>query len=91
VYGGKNKKYLTVTRRKSFLLAWLEPHEHRQDPGENGRRIEHFIGENEHLYEIIGGRPVYCQKLINGGRRGYDTWRYRAVRMGGRDSGGHVL
>jgi hypothetical protein len=22
----------------------------RQDPGENGRRIEHFIGENEHLY-----------------------------------------
>ena len=33
-----------------FLLAWLEAHEHRQDPGENGRRIEHFIGENEHLY-----------------------------------------
>ena len=33
----------------------------RQDPGENGRRIEHFIGENEHLYEIIGGRPVYCR------------------------------
>jgi hypothetical protein len=50
VYGGKNKKYLTVTRRKSFLLPWLEAHEHRQDPGENGRRIEHFIGENEHLY-----------------------------------------
>ena len=50
VYGGKNKKYLTVTRRKRVLLAWLEAHEHRQDPGENGRRIEHFIGENEHLY-----------------------------------------
>jgi len=28
----------------------FEAHEHRQDPGENGRRIEHFIGENEHLY-----------------------------------------
>ena len=79
----KTKKHLTVTRRKSFLLAaekkfssLLEAHDHRQDPGENGRRIEHFIGENEHLYEIIGGRPVYCQKLINGGRRGKDTWRY---------------
>jgi hypothetical protein len=47
----KNKKYLTVTRRKSFLLAWLEAHDHRQDPGENGRSIERFItGENEHLY-----------------------------------------
>jgi hypothetical protein len=34
----KNKKYVTVTRRKSFLLAWFEAHEHRQDPGENGRR-----------------------------------------------------
>jgi hypothetical protein len=40
---------VTVTLEKSFLLAWLEAHEHRQDPGENGRRIEHFIGENEHL------------------------------------------
>jgi len=28
----------------------LEAHDHRQDPGENGRRIEHFIGENEYLY-----------------------------------------
>jgi hypothetical protein len=46
----KNKKYVTVTRRKSFLFAWLEAHEHRQDPGENGRRIEHFIGENEYVY-----------------------------------------
>ncbi len=72
----KKQKIPDRDRRKSFLLAWLEPHEHRQDPGENGRRIEHFIGENEHLYEIIGGRPVYCQKLINGGRRGYDTWRH---------------
>jgi hypothetical protein len=34
---------------KSFLLAWLEAHEHRQEPGENGRRIEQFIGENEHF------------------------------------------
>ena len=43
---------LPVTRRKSFLLDWFEAHEHRQDPdrGENGRRIEHFIGENERLY-----------------------------------------
>jgi hypothetical protein len=54
----------------------LEAHDHRQDPGENGRRIEHCIGENEHLYEIIGGRPVYCQKLINGPGRGNDRWRY---------------
>jgi hypothetical protein len=46
----KNKKYVTVTWRKSFLFDWFEAHEHRQDPGENGRRIEHFIGENEHLY-----------------------------------------
>ena len=29
--------------------AWLGAHENRQDPGENWRRIEHFIGENEHL------------------------------------------
>ena len=55
---------------------WLEAHEHRQDPGENGRRIENFIGENEHLSQIIGGRPVYCQNLINGGRRGKVTSRY---------------
>ena len=61
----------------TFLLTWLEAHEHRQDPGENGRRIEKFIGENEHLSQIIGGRPVYCQKLINGGRRGKVTWRYK--------------
>ena len=64
-----------MTRRKRVLLAWLEAHEHRQDPGENGRRIEHFIGENEHLYQIIGRRPVYCQKLINGPGRGNDRWR----------------
>ena len=36
------------------LLTWSEAHEHRQDPGENGRRIENFIGENEHLSQIIG-------------------------------------
>ena len=36
--------------KKVSSLPWLEAHEHRQDPGENGRRIEHFIGENEHLY-----------------------------------------
>ena len=58
----------------------MEAHEHRQDPGENGRRIEHFIGENEHLYEIIGGRPVYCQKLINGPGRGKETRRYMSKR-----------
>jgi len=47
----KNKNTRPWRWRKSFLLAWLETHEHRQDPGENGRRIEHFIiGENEHLY-----------------------------------------
>ena len=28
------------------------------------------------MYLIIGGRPVFCQKLINGGRRGKDSWRY---------------
>ena len=64
----------------TFLLTWLEAHEHRQDPGENGRRIEKFSGENEHLLahlsQIIGGRPVYCQNLINGGRRGKVTSRY---------------
>ena len=47
-------KYVTVTQqqqhwRKNFLLAWLEAYEHRQEPGENGRRIEHFIGENEYF------------------------------------------
>jgi len=42
-----------------FLLTWLEAHEHRQDPGENGRRVENFFVENEHLSQIIGGRPVY--------------------------------
>ena len=35
-------------KKVSSLPGWR--HEHRQDPGENGRRIEHFIGENEHLY-----------------------------------------
>ena len=64
---------------KVSSLPWLEAHEHRQDPGENGRRIENFIGENEHLSQIIGGRPVYCQNPINGGRRGKVTSRYRAV------------
>jgi hypothetical protein len=29
----------------------------QEDPGENGRRIENFIGENEHLSQIIGGDP----------------------------------
>jgi hypothetical protein len=38
-----------VTLEKKFPPSWLEAHEHRQDPGENGRRIEHFIGENEHF------------------------------------------
>jgi len=41
---------VTVTRRKKFPPCLVEAHEHRQDPGENGRRIEPFIGENEHLY-----------------------------------------
>jgi hypothetical protein len=64
---------------KVSSLPWLEAHEHRQDPGENGRRIENFIVENEHLSQIIGGRPVYCQNLINGGRRGKVTSRYVSV------------
>ena len=59
-----------------FLLTWLEAHEHRQDPGEKVRKIENFIGENEHLSQIIGGRPVCCQNLINRGRRGKVTSRY---------------
>jgi hypothetical protein len=42
---------------KVSSLPWLEAHEHRQDPGKNGRIIETFIGENEHLSQIIGGRP----------------------------------
>jgi hypothetical protein len=55
---------------------WLQAHVHRQDPGENGRRIEHFIGENEQLSQINGKRPVYCQNLIIGGLRGKVTSRY---------------
>ena len=46
----EQQKHVTVTLEKSFLVAWLEAHEHRQDPGKHGRRIEHFIGENEHWY-----------------------------------------
>jgi hypothetical protein len=61
----------------SFVLGPAVINTHRQDPGENGRRIENFIGENEHLSQIIGGRPVYCQNLINGGRRGKVTSRYQ--------------
>ncbi len=71
----KKQKFVTVTLKK-FPLCLVEAHEHRQDPGENGRRIENFIGENEHLSQIIGGRPVFCQNLINGGRRGKVTSRY---------------
>jgi hypothetical protein len=37
------------TRRKCFLVAWFGGARTQEDPGENGRRIEHFIGENEHL------------------------------------------
>ena len=70
------------TDRDSFPPAWLEAMEPRQDPGENGRRIEHFIGDNEHLQLITGGRPVYCQNLISGGRLGLDSSRYVAVRGG---------
>jgi hypothetical protein len=55
--------------------AWLGAHEHGQDPGENWRRIEHFIGENEHLNLIRGRRPVYCQNLFKGGRPGLGTER----------------
>ena len=33
--------------------AWLGAHEHGQDPGENWRRIELFIGENEHLIDMV--------------------------------------
>ena len=46
-YTAKAKLCFCKNNKRRIIM---EAYDHRQDPGENGRRIEHFIGENEHLY-----------------------------------------